>query len=103
MNRCPYCGLEDDWDPVKTKSAPFSQGDVLFCDGCGGVEIATGVLWETRPPTDADVEAIRPFTDAMRREHAIAMKRDQVAEYFARQLRPARQFGANSRDRGAPT
>jgi hypothetical protein len=39
-------------DPAAAGFPPFTEGDVLVCEGCGLVEIATGVLWEARPPTD---------------------------------------------------
>lgn len=56
MNCCPYCGLEDDTDHVSEGHAPFEEGGILFCNGCGGMEIATGVLWETRTPSAADLD-----------------------------------------------
>ena len=46
MKPCPYCGLEDDCDPITARFPPFDEGDILFCEDCGGMEIATGVLWE---------------------------------------------------------
>jgi hypothetical protein len=70
-DRCPQCGLEDDVDLAAAGFAPLPEGDVLICEGCGLVEIATGVLCESRPPTPGDLEQIQPFLDEIRRTHAM--------------------------------
>jgi hypothetical protein len=70
-SRCPCCGIEDDMDPAAAGFPPFTEGDVLVCEGCGLVEIATGVLWEARPPTPTDLARIQPFLDEIRRTHAM--------------------------------
>lgn len=80
MNRCPYCGLEDDTDFVAERVDPFTEGDVLVCDGCGGVTIATGVLWETLPPAPGDPHLARL------RWAIVLAQRPRMVEYFARRL-----------------
>jgi hypothetical protein len=67
MKPCPYCGLEDDCDPITARFPPFDEGDILFCEDCGGMEIATGVLWETRVPTQDD---LLPIVTELRRAAA---------------------------------
>lgn len=48
------------WEPVPMAAfEPFNQGDVLVYEGCGGVEIATGVLGETRLPKAEEARLIR--------------------------------------------
>ena len=74
-NPCPYCGLDVDIDYVAEGFEPFNQGDILVCDGCGCVEVATGVLWETRLPNPEETGLIRRAIEVSRRpatEHHFA-------------------------------
>jgi hypothetical protein len=84
VNRCPYCELEDDVDYIAEGHAPFDESDVLICDGCGGVEIATGVLWETRPATGRE-----PSLALLRRTYLLT-QRPAIIDRFAQRLGPAR-------------
>ena len=98
ISPCPYCGLENDIDHVAEGCEPFDEGDVLICDGCGGVQIATGVLWETRLPTANDPDL------AMLRDALALAQRQSIVGRFARRLGPQRTgsvLGGTHRDPGA--
>jgi hypothetical protein len=54
MTSCPYCGLEDPAEDLPADAPLPEQGDLMICEGCGLVEIATGVLLETRFPIEQE-------------------------------------------------
>lgn len=85
MKACPYCGLEAEVDYIAEGHEPFGEGDILVCDGCGGVEIATGVLWETRLPAADD-----PSVALLNRVVLLTMRAHTV-DRFAQRLGPARE------------
>lgn len=67
MSRCPYCGLEDDVDEIEAGVPLLDEGVIVVCIGCGGVEIATGVLWETRLPTRQEAAEIGALFEEVER------------------------------------
>jgi hypothetical protein len=65
MTSCPYCGLEDPAEDLPADAPLPEQGDLMICEGCGLVEIATGVLLETRFPTEQEAADLQQLFETL--------------------------------------